>query len=72
MRVGRVLIDLPDFCCARRISYRLCKFNQNSGDVPKQWAKRSAVSPVMARRPGNQLGLKPRRDDENEGLVRHG
>ena len=30
-RVFSALIDLPDFCSARRISYRLCRFSQNSG-----------------------------------------
>ncbi len=36
LRVGKVLIDLPDFRSARRISYRLGRFSQNSGEVPKK------------------------------------
>src|SRR5271157_4252893 len=50
-RVGKVLIDLPDFLSARRISYKPCRFSQNSGVVPEKCARRSAASPVMARPP---------------------
>jgi hypothetical protein len=45
------LIDFPAFCSARRNSYTLCRFNQNSAVVPKKCARRSAVSPLIARWP---------------------
>src|SRR2546427_6798630 len=36
LSVGKLRMLLPDFCSAMRRSYRLCKFNQNSGVVPKR------------------------------------
>ena len=30
------MIDLPDFRSVRRISYRIRRFSQNSGEVPKK------------------------------------
>jgi len=45
--VGSARIVLPDFFSASRISYRLCRFSQNSALIPKKCASRSAVSPGM-------------------------
>ena len=36
---------------ARPRSYKFCKFNQNSGVIPRACPKRTAVSAVMERRP---------------------
>lgn len=39
----------PRACRAMSASYWLCRFIQNSTEVPKKRARRSAVSAVMAR-----------------------
>lgn len=51
LRVGRALIAFPALRSARRRSYSDCRFSQNCALVPKKWARRSAVSPVIARCP---------------------
>src|ERR1039458_3008281 len=49
--LGSALIDFPTLFWAMRRSWRLCRFSQNSALVPKKWARRKAVSPVIARCP---------------------
>jgi hypothetical protein len=48
---GSSLISVPACCSASRSSYKACRFIQNCGLVPNLWAKRNAVSPVIARLP---------------------
>lgn len=47
------LISFPTLCRARPSSYALCRFIQNSGDVPKYCPSRSAVSAVTFRYPAS-------------------
>ena len=48
-KVGSFLIAFPALASANRSSYKVCRLSQNSALVPKKWARRSAVSPVIAR-----------------------
>ncbi len=49
--VGSFLIAFPVLASANRSSYSAWRLSQNSGLVPKKCARRSAVSPVIARCP---------------------